>query len=180
VNPHGGQAEAPPAAEANPETVQALLETTWRVVDAEAARREGLNRKASSLATFAALILSVTSTLGARFLERLDETWALALFLASLASLVTTIALALFILLPRGRATLGLGYLERFPSWSEVTKAPEQVRGETMSGLVATLRSLRRQNERDARFLFAAFLFLFVGLALVATEAAVSTIAARP
>lgn len=172
------QAEAPPAG-ANPETVQALLETTWRVVDAEARRREGLDRKATSLATFAALILSVTSTLGARFLERLNEGWALTLFLASLASLIATIALAVFVLLPRGRPTLGLAYLERFPSWAEITKAPEQVRGETMSGLVATLESLRAQNERDARRLFAAFVLLFLGLALVSVEAAVSAIGAR-
>ena len=167
-----------PRAEPNAETVAALLETTWKVVDAEDARRESINRKASSLATFASLVLSLTATLGARFLERLDEAWALALFLTSLAALIGTIATAIFVLLPRGRATLAMSYLEAFPRWSEVVKTPEQVRGETMSGLLAALKGQRAQNERDARRVFAAFILLFLGLALVAVEAAISAVAA--
>lgn len=60
----------------NPQTVEALLDTTWRVADAEAARTDALDRKASTLATFASLLASLTATLGARFLERVDEIWA--------------------------------------------------------------------------------------------------------
>jgi hypothetical protein len=54
------------APEANPETVEALLDTTWRVVAAEGARTDALDRKASSLATFASLVLSLSGVLGGR------------------------------------------------------------------------------------------------------------------
>jgi hypothetical protein len=171
------QPAAVPRREPDRATVEALLETTWRLVDAERARREGINQKASSLATFASLVLSLTATLGAEFLERLDEAWALSLYLVSLVALAGTIAVAIFVLLPRGRVTLGMAYIESFPTWSEITKPPEQVRGETMRGLVAALAHDRALNERDARRVFAAFLMLFVGLTLVAAEAAISAIA---
>jgi hypothetical protein len=56
----------------NPETVEALLDTTWRVADAEAARTDGLDRKLTSLATFASLLISVVAVLGGRLFERDD------------------------------------------------------------------------------------------------------------
>src|SRR5437879_2458798 len=48
------------APEPIPETVEALLDTTWRVAAAEAARTDALDRKAASLATFASLVLSLS------------------------------------------------------------------------------------------------------------------------
>jgi hypothetical protein len=63
----------------NPETVAALLDTTWRIVESETARTDALDRKAATVATFASLIVTLTATLGLRFVERIDRWWALAL-----------------------------------------------------------------------------------------------------
>jgi hypothetical protein len=51
----------------NPETVETLLDTTWRVSADERARTESLERKASILATFASVVLSLTASLGVGF-----------------------------------------------------------------------------------------------------------------
>jgi hypothetical protein len=167
---NGRALAAPPAV--RPETVEALLDTTWRLAAAEQARREGVNQKASSLATFASLILSVTATLGTRLIDRGDEWWVLALYLSSLASLIGAVALAILVLLPRAHLALGTAYLERFPEYSEVSKPPEQARGETMKGLVVSIRTLRELNDRNAIRVFVAFLLLLAGLGLVSVEAA--------
>jgi hypothetical protein len=58
----------------NPETVDALLDTTWRLVSAEDARTESLDRKAATLATFASLVLSLVAGLGLRQ-DSADEIW---------------------------------------------------------------------------------------------------------
>jgi anti-sigma factor RsiW len=47
----------------NPKTVEALLDTTWRVAVAETGRTDSLDRKASTLATFSSLLASFTATL---------------------------------------------------------------------------------------------------------------------
>jgi hypothetical protein len=155
-----------------PETVEALLDTTWRLAAAEQARRESVNQKASSLATFSALILSLTATLGARLLDGGDDWWALLLYLSSLAMLVGAVALAIFVLLPRPHLALATAYLERLPRYSEVSKPPEQVRGETMKGLTLSIKTQRKLNDRNAILVFAAYLLLFGGLGLVSIEAA--------
>ena len=78
----------------NPETVEALLDASWRVAAAEAARTDAVDRKASSLATFASLVAALTATLGIQFVEEIDTVWAIALFIAGLASLVLSVGLA--------------------------------------------------------------------------------------
>ena len=66
----------------NSETVIALLDTAWRVADAEIARTDSLDRKASTLATFASLLTTLTATLGTQFVEQMDEAWAVAVYCA--------------------------------------------------------------------------------------------------
>jgi hypothetical protein len=156
----------------NPATVEVLLDTTWRLIDAERLRRDGIDRKATSLATFASLVLSLTATLGARFLE-IDAVWAVAVYLTSLGALAMAVAIAIFALLPRERMMLGIAYVQRFPMRSEIVKAPVVVQGETMRGLIETLAADRSLNQRIARWVFRAFVLLFVGLLLVALEAAI-------
>jgi hypothetical protein len=163
------------AQEPDPATVETLLDTTWRLIDAEQARREGVDRKATSLASFASLVLSLTAALGARFLE-IDAVWALGIYLASLGALAAAVAVAIWVLLPRERLMLGIAYVERFPLLSEVVKPQVLVRGETMRGLVETLAAERTLNQRNARWVFWAFILLFLGLLLVALEAAIVAI----
>ena len=51
------------------------------------------------------------------------------------------------VLLPREYLALGIDYLRRFPTWSEVLTPPEQVRGETMRGLVEAIARERVAND---------------------------------
>ena len=50
----------------NPETVEALLDTTWRVAQTETARTDALDRKAATAASFASVLATLTATLGIR------------------------------------------------------------------------------------------------------------------
>lgn len=156
----------------NPETVEALLDTTWRLAASEAGRTEALDRKAATLATFASLLVTLAATLGIRFLERSGEPWSVAVFLGGLAALVFSIGLAVRALIPREYLTLGMEYLRRFPTWSEILKRPEQVRGETMRGLIEAIARERDANATKARLIRWAFLSFAAGLGLIAAEAA--------
>ncbi len=78
----------------NPETVEALLDTTWRMVASEAARTDALDRNASTVATFASLVATLTATLGLRFVEQFNTWWALTLFVAGLGALVFSVVAA--------------------------------------------------------------------------------------
>jgi hypothetical protein len=146
-------------------------------MQAEAARTESLDRKAATLATFASLLVSLTATLGVRFLELVGEVWSVAVFLAALGALVLSVGLAVRALFPREYLTLGMEYVRRFPTWAEILKTPEQVRGETMRGLVSAIGRERRSNAVKAQSVRWAFVALAVGLALIAVEAA--TLAVR-
>jgi hypothetical protein len=161
------------APQVNPATVEALLDTTWRVAAAETARTDALDRKASTLATFSSLLTSLTATFGLRFVESADAVWALVGFCAGLAALVASVALAVLALLPSEYVALGTPYLRRLPTWGETRKPPEQVRGETMRGLVEVVMRERRANDRKAETVRKAFLALLLGLALIAAEAGI-------
>lgn len=156
----------------NPETVMVLLDTTWRVAGAEAARTDALDRKAATLATFASLLTSLTATLGPRILATTDDGWSVVAFSASLLALVFSVFFAVVALLPREYLTLGIAYMQRFPTWSEIRKEPEEVRGETMRGLIQALAREREANDQKVRLVKWGFLSLLAGLMLIAGEAA--------
>jgi hypothetical protein len=65
-----------------------------------------------------------------------------------------------------------LEYVRRFPTWSEILKPPEQVRGETMRILIETIARGRATNERKVESIQRSFLLLLLGLVLVAGEGA--------
>lgn len=157
----------------NPATVEVLLDTTWRVAAAETARTDALDRKASTLATFSSLLTSLTATFGFRFVETTDSVWALAASCLGLAVLVVSVALAVLALLPTEYLTLGTAYLRRLPTWAEIMKPPEQVRGETMRGLVEAVGRERRVNDRKTEIVRKALLALLLGLVLIAAEAGI-------
>jgi hypothetical protein len=94
--------------QANPETVEVLLEITWRVVGSETARTESLDRKASAVATFASLVAALNATLGLRFVEQFERSWALAIFVLGLSALVISVVLAIGALFPREYRSLGI------------------------------------------------------------------------
>jgi hypothetical protein len=161
------------APEINPHTVEALLDTTWRMADGEADRTDGLDRKASSVATFSSLVLSLTATLGGRLLEAFSNAWAFGVYVLGLVALIGSVGCAVRALFPKEHNTLAMAYLERFPKWLEIRKPPEQVRGETMGGLVEGIARERRINEAKAHSVRWAFGLLLIGLGFVVIEAAI-------
>ncbi len=130
----------------NPDTVEALLDTTWRVAGVESQRTDALDRKAATVATFASVVAALTAALGVRFVERFPEWWAFTLFVLGLGALVASVASAVLVLMPREQLTLGIAYLRRFPTWGEILKPPERVRGETMRTLVEAIARERVTN----------------------------------
>jgi hypothetical protein len=158
--------------EPNPETIEVLLDTTWRVAAAESGRTETLDRKAATVATFAAVIATLTATLGVRLVEGEPQWWSLAPFVTGLAALVGAVGFALLALRPKEHVGLAMEYVRSFPTWSEVLKRPEQVRGETMRGLIETIGRGRWTNERKSVSIRRSFSLLFLGLVLVAGQGA--------
>jgi hypothetical protein len=161
--------------EPNPETVDSLLDTTWRVAGAEGARTDALDRKAASVATFASLVLSLAAALGSRLVEGQAAEWVFALFAFGLLLLVLSIAAAVWVLLPKEQLMLGVAYLERFPKWAEILKPRVQVQGETMTGLIEAIAQERRVNRKKAMAVRFAFILLLAGLAITAADAAMVT-----
>jgi len=157
----------------NPETVEALLDTTWRVASAEAGRTYALDRKAATLATFGSLLTSLTATLGSRSLDTPVEMGTALAFSAGLIALLLSAAFAVAALVPREHLALGMPYLQRFPTWSEIRKTPTEVRGDTMRGLIEALAREREANEHKARLVRRGFACLLIGLVFIAGEAAI-------
>lgn len=157
----------------DPQTVEVLLDTTWRISAEERAQTESLDGKASTLATFASVVLSLTASLGAGFLAAFDEAWAFSLYVLGLLALIGSVFLAVRVLLPKEHVTLGVEYIRRFPMWSEILKPPEQVRGETMKSLIEALARERRANRDKSRSVRRAFQLLLVGLAFVVLQASI-------
>lgn len=156
----------------NPATVEALLDTTWRLAAAETARTDALDRKAATVATFTSLVAALTATVGLGFVDELDTWWAFCVFLAGLAALLGSVCCAIRALWPREYLTLGIAYLSRFPTWQEIRKPPEQVRGETMRTLVEAIVRERSASDEKLAWLRWSFKLLLIGLALVTAEGA--------
>ena len=80
----------------------------------------------------------------------------------------------------RGEARVGASFFSaasmplgrRFPTWGEIFKQPEDVRGETMQGLIKALAHERTTNDRKVRLVKQAYVLLVVGVALAAAQAA--------
>jgi len=71
---------------------------------------------------------------------------------------------------PREYATLGTAYLRGFPTWAEILKPPEKVKGETLTTLVEVIALERTANDRKTTWLRISLALLVVGLALIGVE----------
>jgi len=156
----------------DPETVAAIHDIVWRVASVENERTQGLDRKAAALATFASLLTSLTATLGLRFVDMYATWWALGLFVSALVFLALSVWKAVEALLPEEYRSLGSAYLERLPTWAVVRSRPEDVHGEAIEGVVASIARERKTNDTKADRMRLAFSFLLVGLGLIVIEAA--------
>ena len=93
-------------------------------------------------------------------------------FLSGLFALVGAVGFSLLTLHPKAYVGLGIDYVGRFPTWGEILKPPEQVRGETMRTLIEAIARERATNERKVRSIRRSFSLLLVGLVLVVAEGA--------
>jgi len=156
----------------NPETVAVLLDTAWRLAAAEQTRREGLERKASSVATFASVIVSLTAALGVKLASAGSGELGPIVFAFALVLLLSSVATALWVLLPRPYVSFGNEYVQSLGARSRVCASPDQTQGEAINGLSRTLLSARAINDKNAVRVFVALIFLISGLCLLAGEAA--------
>jgi hypothetical protein len=120
------------------------------------------------LATFA----SLAATLSATFARDITQPWAFALFCAALAALAASVGWAVRALIPVEYESIGIDYLDRFPTWSQILRAPERVRGDTMRALINVVAVERARNDAKTSQVRAAFVLLLAGLGLIAAEAA--------
>jgi hypothetical protein len=82
------------------------------------------------------------------------------------------VVVAITALFPREYRTLGIAYLERFPTWSEIRKSPTEVQGTAMRGMIEAVALEREANDAKAEAVKWSFKLLFGGLVLIAAEAA--------
>lgn len=157
----------------NPETVAALLDITWRVAAGEAKRTEALDRKATAVATFAAVLATLSATLGVAFVDGLATWWAFLLFVGGIVALVAAVALAVAALEPEEYLSLGARQLERYSSWSVIREPPEKARGDTMKTIILSVSRERRANARKAEMTRHALRLVVAALVLVCTEAVI-------
>jgi len=129
----------------NPETVSALLDTTWRVAAGEAKRTEALDRKATAVARFAAVLATLSATLGVAFVDGLATWWAFLLFVGGVVALVAAVALAVAALEP-------------------------EVRGDTMRTIIVSISRERRTNARKATMTRHALRLVVAALVLAASK----------
>lgn len=156
----------------NPATLEVLLDATWRLAGAETDRTDALDRKAATIATFASVVAAITATLGIRLVEALSSWWAFGLLLSGLMAFLCAVAAAVRALWPREYLTLGREYLRRFPTWGEIRKPADQVRGEMMTTLVQTITRERSVNDTNVVWIRRSFLLLLLGVGLAAVQGA--------
>jgi hypothetical protein len=65
-------------------------------------------------------LTALTATLGLRFVEDKPSWWTLTLYTGNLVLLGAAVGLAVVVLLPREYLALGIEYLRRFPTRSEI------------------------------------------------------------
>lgn len=158
---------------ANPETVEALLDVTWRVAAGEAQRTGALDGKATAVATFAAVLATLSATLGVAFVELLATWWAFVLFVGGVAALMAAAVLAVTALEPEEYLTLGARQLERYSTWSVVREPPEKVRGDAMRTIIVSISRERRANARKARATRNALRLVVAALLFIGAEAGI-------
>jgi tetrahydromethanopterin S-methyltransferase subunit B len=159
------------------DTVEALLDSVRHFLDAEDTRSQSFMARASGLAGFAGLIVSVSGIVGRELFRHewgsgFSESLATTSFVIGVASLFATLASAVFgVLWPRAFDTISMDEIRRYPLREMIYQPKVVVQGRTLRGPVEALASERDRNSRKASWLKWAYGFLVVALALVALAA---------
>jgi hypothetical protein len=158
----------------DPETVAALLDTGWRVAEAEAGRTDSLDRKTATLASFASILVSIAAisaaSVGNAELPAHGQLAVVIGLIGAITLLTGAVVVAVFALLPEEHTGLGLAFIEGLPTWREVRKPPDAVKGEALWGVVEMVGRERRINGRKTRLVRLALILLLSGVLLIALE----------
>jgi hypothetical protein len=95
-----------------------------------------------------------------------------ALFAAAATVLLGAIAMVVLgVLKPSAGKTTAMSEIRSYPNWAWITKRSLEVEGHLMRGAVESLGVERERNERKARWLFAAYICLMIGVGCLAADA---------
>jgi len=158
----------------DPETVSALLDTGWRVAEAEAGRTDSLDRKTATLASFSSILVSIAAisaaSVGDAELPARGQLAVVVGLIGAITLLTSAVVVSVIALLPQEHTGLGTGFVEGLPTWREVRKPPETVKGEALRGVVKMVNRERRINDRKTRLVRAALALLLSGVVLIALD----------
>jgi hypothetical protein len=159
----------------NPETVEALLDTAWRVAATEQLRTEGLDRQIAALATFSSILVSVVAiggtVLGKAVVPEDIRVPAAIGFASAIASLTAAVVVGVVASLPKGHIWIGVAYLRTFPTWRVVRRQPADMRGDVLRTLTESVASERTANDAKTRNVRLGFLLLLLGIFMLAVNA---------
>lgn len=153
----------------NAETVEAVLELTWKLLDDERDRDLSFIARAVGISGFAGIIgtLAVAvsrDVLGAQLLEPWKTVAAIIFLVAMVALGITVVIVVLGVLRPRESLSLGAEEIRRFPTWEFVGADKALVQGRALLGLTRALLRQRARNDSKAKALKWAYRSLLVGL----------------
>jgi len=152
-----------------PETVDTLLDVTWRLLDDERARDTSFIGRAVGIAGFAGIVAtlsgSVTDDLLGAPLAEPWKTLSVVVFVIAMLSLALAVFFVIHgVLQPRESLSLGADEIRRYPTWEFVGADKALVQGRTLLGLTRALLGQRARNDDKANALKRAYSSLLVGL----------------
>jgi len=153
----------------NADTVEAVLDLTWKLLDDERDRDASFITRAVGIAGFAGIIATLAGAvsrdlLGAQLLEPW-KTVAAAIFVFAMTALgVTVCVVILGVLRPRESLSLGADEIRRYPTWEFVGADKALVQGRALRGLTRALLRQRARNDGKAKALRWAYRTLLAGL----------------
>jgi hypothetical protein len=162
--------------DAESETVALSLDTLWRLSAEEAAKTDGLERKAAALASLAGLVVAVNGAFGMN-VARSEGGWLLALFVLSYPLLIAAVAFAALAVQPAAHKVFGASELARLERPESTRDKPSAARLRIIAGLIERIGEERAVVERKKTRVEVAFALFMCGLVVVAIDA--SALAAK-
>jgi hypothetical protein len=163
-----------------PDTVDALLATVRDLLQAEDSRSNSLTTRGTSVAGFVGILVSVATAFAKTLasdspsFSGRERDWALWLLIGGLVLLsVAGLVVVLGVVLPAGRWAIATPEVQQFDQPEYVFEEALLVKGRVLRGLIETLVSERKRNERKATALKVALLLLVAGVMSLAGEASI-------
>jgi len=153
----------------NAETVEAVLDLTWKQLDHERERDASFNARAVGIAGFAGITGTLAGAvtrdlLGAQLLEPWRTIAAVVFVIAMVALGIAVAVVILGVLRPRESLSLGADEIRRYPTWEFVGADKALVQGRALLGLTRALLRQRERNDAKAGALRWGYRTLLAGL----------------